>query len=385
VLAAVWEVRLGRVRLFLLDTELEENAPWDRELSARLYGGNQETRVQQEIILGLGGVRALRALDVNPALWHLNEGHAAFVVLQRIRELLEQGRTFDAAVEEVRATTVFTTHTPVAAGHDAFPFHLVEKHLAGAWGSLGSYRDKFLALGAYDSGIGTQFNMTALALRTAEAINAVSELHGEVTRDMWAPMWPDVPRDRLPVRTITNGVHVPTWLSAEMAKLFETHLGVDWRDRHDDPSFWDRIMDIPDEEVWQVRQALRLYLYTFIRDRARNRWIHGKVSAPQVVAAGTLLDPSALTIGFARRFTAYKRPELLFRDTDRLARILSAFRRPVQFVFAGKSHPADEVGKNHLQHVYRRAVNPLSAGASPSWTTTISTSRTSSSRDAMSG
>src|SRR5438034_1916288 len=189
VLVAVWRVRIGRVKLYLLDTDLEENAPWDRDLSARLYGGDRETRIQQEIILGIGGVRALRALGSDPGVFHLNEGHAAFVVLQRIRDLIEQGASFDAALEEIRRSTVFTTHTPVAAGHDAFPFQLVEKHLAGCWGTLGSNRDRFLALGSHDSGAGPQFNMTALAMRSARAINAVSRLHGEVTRHMW-DLWP---------------------------------------------------------------------------------------------------------------------------------------------------------------------------------------------------
>jgi starch phosphorylase len=362
VLVSVWRVRLGRVTLYLLDTDLEENAPWDRELSARLYGGDRETRVQQEIILGIGGVRALKAIGRAPAVWHLNEGHAAFVVLQRIRDLIEQGQTFEAALEEVRRTTMFTTHTPVPAGHDAFPFNLVETHLAGAWGTLGAYRDAFLALGHYDNGGGALFNMTALALRTAGTVNGVSELHGQVTRDMWGPIWPDVPDDQRPVASITNGVHVPTWLSSELSSLFDDHLGSDWRERHDEPELWTKILDIPDEELWAARNALRNYLFAFIRERARSRWKEEHVSAPRVVAAGTLLDPNALTIGFARRFTGYKRPELVFHNPERLMNILNARRRPVQIVFAGKAHPADETGKHHLQQVYKRAIDPMFGG-----------------------
>src|SRR5262245_42889845 len=221
VLVAVWRVRLGRVKLYLLDTDLEENAPWGRELSARLYGGDRETRVRQEILLGIGGVRALKSIRSARAVSHLNEGHAAFVVLQRIRDLCEQSWTFDSALEEVRRTTVFTTHTPVAAGHDAFPFHLVETHLAGAWGDLGSHRERFLALGYYDNGGGPMFNMTALALRASGAVNAVSKLHGEVTKQMWQSIWPGTSYDALPVKFITNGVHVPTWISAEIERLFE--------------------------------------------------------------------------------------------------------------------------------------------------------------------
>ncbi|MEX1127185.1 MAG: alpha-glucan family phosphorylase [Vicinamibacterales bacterium] len=362
VLVSVWRVRLGRVKLYLLDTDLEENTPWDRELSARLYGGDRETRIQQEIILGIGGVRALRAMGSVPAVWHLNEGHAAFVVLQRIRDHIENGESFEAALAEVRRTTVFTTHTPVPAGHDAFPFNLVETHLAGAWGTLGSYRDAFMALGHYDNGSGPLFNMTALALRTAGSANAVSQLHGQVTRDMWGPLWPDVPEDKRPVRAITNGIHAPTWLSSEMAALFDGYLPAGWREQHDDPAIWDRIMDIPDEELWAARNALRNFLFTFIRERARSRWKEEHVSAARVVAAGTLLDPNALTIGFARRFTGYKRPELVFHNPDRLLGILNAARRPLQLVFAGKAHPADDTGKHHLQQVYRRAIDPLFGG-----------------------
>jgi starch phosphorylase len=362
VLASVWRVLLGRVRLYLLDTDLEENAPWDRELSARLYGGDRETRIQQEIILGIGGVRALRAMEAAPAVWHLNEGHAAFVVLQRIRDLIEQGASFENALQEVRRTTMFTTHTPVPAGHDAFPFSLVETHLAGAWGTLGGYREAFLALGHYDNGSGPLFNMTALALRTAGTVNGVSQLHGEVTRQMWGPIWPDLREDQRPVRAITNGIHVPAWLSAEMTNLFNDHLGGDWRDSHDDPAIWARILEIPAEELWMARNALRNYLFAFIRERARSRWKEEHVTAARVVAAGTLLDPNALTIGFARRFTGYKRPELIFQNPDRLIKILNASRRPVQIVFAGKAHPADEMGKHHLQQVYRRAIDPIFGG-----------------------
>ena len=362
VLVAVWRVRIGRVTLYLLDTDLEENAPWDRELSARLYGGDRETRVQQEIVLGIGGVRTLKALGANPAVFHLNEGHAAFVVLQRIRDLTEQGATFDEALDQIRRTTIFTTHTPVAAGHDAFPFHLVEKHLAGAWGTLGPHRDRFLALGAHDSGAGPQFNMTALALRSAGAVNAVSRLHSEVTRGMWGDIWPDVPEEKRPVGFVTNGVHVPTWIAGELADLFSRYLGAQWLERHDDPLLWDGILTIPDQELWAVRQSLRRYLFTFIRERARNRWTEEHVGIPRVVAAGTLLEPDALTIGFARRFAGYKRPELIFHDPERLGRILNATGRPVQIIFAGKAHPADEIGKHHLQRVYKRALDPLFGG-----------------------
>ena len=361
VLVAVWRVRVGRVKLYLLDTDLEENAPWDRELSARLYGGDRETRCMQEVILGIGGVRVLKAMGSDPAVYHLNEGHAAFVVLQRIRDFCEQGWSFDAALEEVRRTTVFTTHTPVPAGHDAFPFHLVETHLAGAWGDLGQYRDRFLALGHHDNGGGALFNMTALAMRTAGAVNGVSQLHGEVTKQMWQPIWPGTSYEELPVKSLTNGVHVPTWMSSEMAGVLGRHLGPDWLDQHDDPTLTARVLEIPDEEIWAARQSLRGFLFNFIRERARQRWTDGAPPA-RVLAAGTMFDQNTLTIGFARRFTGYKRPELIFSDPDRLARILNAHGRAVQLVFAGKAHPADDGGKHHIQSIYRRALDPKFGG-----------------------
>jgi starch phosphorylase len=357
VLVQVWQVRLGRVRLLLLDTALEQNAPWDRELSARLYGGGHDTRLQQEIVLGLGGVLALRALGLSPAVWHLNEGHAAFVILQRLRDFLAAGRTWEEALVEVRRTTVFTTHTPVAAGHDAFPFHLVEQQLAACWGSMNGNAEHFMQLGHYDTGNGPQFNMTALAMRSSGAINGVSRLHGQVTREMFAPLWPDMAPDDRPVGSITNGVHVPTWVSGRMADLFEQHLSPAWREQYEDEAFWSRILDIPDEDIWQLREALRAYLFQFIRERARTRWTEDEAGS-RIIASGAMLDPHVLTIGFARRFTGYKRPDLLFRDPDRLARIVNRADRPVQFIFAGKAHPADEAGKHHLQTVFRHASEP---------------------------
>jgi glycogen phosphorylase len=243
-----------------------------------------------------------------------------------------------------------------------FPFPMVEKHLAGCWGTLGVHRDRFLALGAYDNGAGAQFNMTALALRSAGQVNAVSKLHGEVTRARWAPMWPGVPEAERPVSWVTNGVHLATWIAADMSDLLRKYLGHDWLERHDDGAAWDAVLSIPDHELWSVRQALRAYLFRFLRDRARDAWAVTRVGAPRVIAAGALLEPAALTIGFARRFAGYKRPELIFRDPERLARILNSVERPVQLVFAGKAHPADDVGKHHLQRVYKRALDPMFGG-----------------------
>ena len=250
------------------------------------------------------------------------------------------------------------------AGHDAFPFSARREASGRAAGARSApNRDRFLALGSYDDGGGPQFNMTALALRSAGEVNAVSQLHGEVTREMWAPMWPGVPETERPVTAVTNGVHVPTWIAGGLADLFARHLGQRLAGAPRRPGAVGRACSaIPDEELWAVRQALRRYLFTFVRERARQRWTVERVGTPRVVAAGTLLEPDALTIGFARRFTGYKRPELIFHDPERLARILNAAERPVQIIFAGKSHPADDIGKHHLQRVYRRALDPMFGG-----------------------
>jgi starch phosphorylase len=319
-------------------------------------------RLRQEIILGIGGVRVLRALGYDPMVWHLNEGHTAFSVLERICEGLALGQSLETALKIVREATIFTTHTPVAAGHDAFPLQMVEAQLAGFWGGFHRYQADVLELGRYDNGDGGLFNMTALALRTSGCINAVSQLHGDVTRQMWSPIWSSHPEGEQPIKVVTNGIHVPSWIAYDLARLFERHLGKDWLDHHDEPEFWQSTFAIPDEELWAVRQELRSYLIAFMRERARQLWADEKVRAFSIVAAGTLLDPTALTIGFARRFTGYKRADLIFHDPNRLARILTAPRCPVQIIFAGKAHPADENGKRIIQETYKRAMDPLFGG-----------------------
>ena len=363
VLVAVWRVRVGRVTLYLLDTDLEENAPWDRELSARLYGGDRETRVQQEIILGIGGVRVLKAMGVSPSAYHLNEGHAAFVVLQRIRDLCEAGASFENALDEVRRSTVFTTHTPVAAGHDAFPFHLVE---TAPGRRVGRPRSVSRALpGA------RPLRQRRRADVQHDGAGAAHERRGQrrqpaARRGHQADVAVDLARRA--ARVAARASRSPTASTCRRGspprsgRCFERHLGPDWLDFHDDPTFADRVLNIPDEELWAARQSLRAFLFNFIRERARNRWTQEHVGAARVVAAATMFDHNTLTIGFARRFTGYKRPELVFLDPDRLARILTTPGRAVQIVFAGKAHPADDVGKHHLQRIYRRALDPMFGG-----------------------
>jgi glycogen phosphorylase len=357
VFVEVWRVSLGALPIYLMDTDVEENTPSDRELTARLYGGDKDHRIRQEMVLGIGGVRVLRTLGLQPAVFHANEGHTSFMILERVRELVLSGMNFSEAAEEVQATTVFTTHTPVAAGHDAFPFEMMDRHFNGYWDELGLTRDQFMALGSYEG----SFNMTVLAMRMARWKNAVSELHGRVTRRMWTNIFPNHD-DVIPITHVTNGVHAPTWIASDLAQLLDRHLGPEWVERHDDVAFWNRVLDIPDEEFWNVHLLLKRKMLTFVRERARRRWSVDGVDPRQVIAMGTLLAPDALTIGFARRFTGYKRASLIFHDLDRIRKILLDPWKPVQILFAGKAHPADDYGKHLIHEIYSIAADNGFAG-----------------------
>lgn len=358
IIVAVWRVNLGGVSLYLMDTDVVENPQGDRELSARLYGGDKDHRIRQEMVLGVGGVRVLRALGIQPIVWHANEGHTSFMLLERVRELVQAGSTFEDAAEEVRMTSVFTTHTPVAAGHDEFPLPMMEKHFAGYWDELGITRQAFMELGR----LGDSFNMTVLALRMANGRNGVSQLHGRVSRRMWQVVWPDTPQDEIPITSVTNGVHAPTWIAPELGLLFERYLGPEWVEKHDDISFWNRVMDIPDKDLWEVHLFLKRKFLAFARERARARWSEDRVDGRQVISMGTLLDPDALTIGFARRFTGYKRAAMIFHDLSRIRSLLLDRWRPVQIVFAGKAHPADEHGKHLIHQIHSLAADNGMAG-----------------------
>jgi starch phosphorylase len=357
LLLAVWQVRVGATTLYLIDTNIQDNPPHDRDMSARLYTADREVRIQQEIVLGIGGVRILRALGIEPSRWHANEGHTAFMMLERISEKTAAGMTFDEALEDARATTVFTTHTPVPAGHDVFSIDLVDKYLSEYYSQSGLNRESVVRLGLANQNDGG-FNMTALALATSGHCNAVSLLHGVVARRMWQSYWPQVKReDDVPIVHVTNGVHVPTWVAPDMNRLFQRYLAPDWIDRHDDPELWDRVADIPDEELWRVRNRLKIKLVNFILELAQRDWSTRTVEAQQVVAMGALLHPEILTIGFARRFAEYKRPALVFYDIERLKRIVGDPWHPVQIIFAGKSHPADSPSKSRLHGVCTSAAD----------------------------
>jgi starch phosphorylase len=355
VYAKVWHVHVGRVSLYLLDTDVDENDPWDRELSARLYSGDSEMRIRQEIMLGIGGVRVLRALGFQPSVWHMNEGHSAFLLLELIRDKVREGMSYEEAKAFVTKHSIFTTHTPVPAGHDAFTFQVVDRYFNGFWDDLGLSRDEFLALGEHQEPWGQAFNMTILALKLAGQSNAVSKLHGEVSRQMWQKVWPDKAVNEVPIVGITNGVHLPTWISSEISDLYAKYLGPNWIEHQDDPAIWQRLGDMPDSELWHMHLLLKRKLMDFLRARARRRWVAGENDSTQVMSGGTLLDPDALTIGFARRFATYKRADLIFRDLPRLEALLLDVHRPVQLVFAGKAHPADEPGKSLIQRIYNFA------------------------------
>jgi starch phosphorylase len=355
----VWRIQIGRVPLYLLDTNIPQNSPEDRTITARLYGGDNDMRIRQEIVLGIGGVRALRALDKPPSVCHMNEGHSAFSGLERIRTLMEENNLdFAAAREAVQAGTVFTTHTPVPAGNDVFAPHLIEHYFGGYMQQLRIDRNEFLGLGRQNPRDGNEpFCMTVLAIRLANSTNGVSKLHGQVSRKMWRQIWPDLPEAEIPITSITNGVHTRSWVSPDMVQLYERYLGVQWQERPTDHSVWKRVDHIPDAELWRTHERRRERMVAFARNRLKRQLANRGAPPGEIARADEVLDPDALTIGFARRFATYKRGTLIFRNLDRLAAIVNNKDKPVQIIFAGKAHPRDHGGKEliaEILHIARR-------------------------------
>ncbi|MHB1312020.1 MAG: alpha-glucan family phosphorylase [Gemmatimonadaceae bacterium] len=357
-----WRLRVGRMSTYLLDTDIPENHDDDRPLLSKLYAGGPELRLKQEWLLGVGGVRMLRALGIAPAAWHANEGHAAFMFVERLRELVAAGTPYAQAVEQVRANSTFTTHTPVPAGHDTFPFDRVIRCAGPIWEELGIDRAGFERLGRHPVANDAAFHMTIAAMRLARHCNAVSRTHAVVTRQLWAPLWPDRREEAVPVTHITNGVHLATWMSNSVMEMLERHLGADWDARLIDPSIWNRVLDLDDAVLWRVHGELKAALVGYVREQARYTFSHRNRAADQMVGAGILLDPDVLTIGFARRFATYKQANLIFHDVERLLRIVTDPERPVQIVFAGKAHPADNPGKQVLQEVFHASRDPRFQG-----------------------
>ncbi len=352
--AKVWRVQVGRVPVYLLDTDIEWNSHDDRRLSSQLYGGDRDMRISQEIILGIGGVIALKALGHDPMVFHMNEGHSAFLGLARIRDLMRSHNlSFAAALEAVSASTVFTTHTPVPAGHDSFSHDMMDRYFSRYMAMTGIPRNRLLALGGPGS-----FSMTVLALNTSRHANGVSKLHGEVSRELWRDMWEGFADQEMPIGHITNGVHVRSWLAPKMGELYSKHIGTQWEDHAMDTASWQPVRSIPADKMWSAHYALKEKMLAHVRDRLQMRLRRLGRSNTSIRDVEQLLDPHALTIGFARRFATYKRATLLFSDPDRLARLLTDPKRPVQLIFAGKAHPADEPGKEFIRRIYELSQDP---------------------------
>src|SRR5579883_2042560 len=351
--ARVWRVNVGRCDLLLLDSNIEGNAPEDRELTSRLYGGDRRVRIRQELLLGVGGYRALTAMGITPGVIHLNEGHSAFVALEAIRERMQdEGLSFGEAVPRVFREVVFTTHTPVPAGHDRFHAGLIEEHLGPLREAIGLSHDELMSLGRENPANSHEaFCMTVLGLKLSRRANAVSALHGEVSRAMWTGLYPGKPEEAVPIGHITNGVHVPSWLAPQMFRLYDRHLGSGWHERSGDAQIWEGIEDVNDGELWETHLSLKSRLLEFVRSRAKEQARRRGEPPENIQRFGNLLSPDALTIGFARRFATYKRASLILRDFEKLASMVNDPKRPVQFVFAGKAHPQDDPGKRVLQQV----------------------------------
>ena len=362
--AKVWLMRVGRVRLFLLDCDVDGNLPEDRELTSRLYGGDVRTRIRQELVLGVGGVKALRALGIHPGVYHLNEGHSAFAPLEVIREKIkDDGLSFDDALREVAQHTVFTTHTPVPAGHDRFEGKLVEEHLGPLRQQLGISYEQLMGLGRVEpQNESESFCMTVIGLKLSRRANAVSSLHGYVSRRMWAHLWPWRVEEEIPIGHITNGVHVPSWLAFPMQLLYDKYLGPDWQQSMGNPEVWQKIYEVDPGELWETHNVLKSRLLDFVRRRVSRQCRRRNEDESTVEAARNMLNPNALTIGFARRFATYKRADLLLQNLDAFVELLSDPNRPVQFIFAGKAHPADEPGKKLIQRIANLRHDPLFHG-----------------------
>jgi len=364
LLAKVWLMRVGRVNLYLLDSNVEGNSEEDRELTSRLYGGDDRTRIRQELVAGVGGVRALRALGITPGVYHLNEGHLGFATLEAIRERMkDDGMSYDEARREVAQHTVFTTHTPVPAGHDRFSGALIEEHFGPLRDELGISFDELMQLGrVHPHDEKETFCMTVLGLKLSRRANAVSSLHGRVTRRMWAPLWPGRAEEEIPVGHITNGVHIRSWLAWQMQQLYDRHFPHDWYDRIGEPEVWQCIHTVDPGELWETHHALKNLLFAFVRRRVGRECRRRGEGDEAIDTARNMLDPDMLTIGFGRRFATYKRADLIMSDMDRIASLVSDPDRPVQLVFSGKAHPADEPGKQLIRKIANMRHDPRFAG-----------------------
>lgn len=352
VYARIWCINIGRVKLYLMDTDVPENNQYDRALTNRLYGGDKETRIQQEILLGIGGIRTLDALGIKGTVYHMNEGHSAFMALELARKLvMEKNMPFREAKEIVYSSSVFTTHTPVPAGNDIFPLDMIDRYFSNYWVQLGLQRNEFISLGLKPDEPNV-FNMAVLALNMSGRKNGVSKLHGAVSRNIFNAVWPEIPEEEVPVTHVTNGIHTMTWLAPGFKYIFDKYLPSDWQNRLYDPSVWEEINNIPDEEIWKTHNALKTKMIRFITDRLKKQYLQNGIPLHEVNELDSMLDTQALTIGFARRFATYKRANLIFRDLARIEKILNNKSMPVQIIFAGKAHPADHPAHQVIKNIH---------------------------------
>ncbi|MEE2781238.1 MAG: alpha-glucan family phosphorylase, partial [Planctomycetota bacterium] len=364
LLAKVWLMHVGRVDLYLLDCDVEGNKPEDRKLTARLYGGDTRTRIRQELVLGIGGIKTLKALDISPSVYHMNEGHSAFAALEAIREFMhEDGLDFDSALREVAHRAVFTTHTPVPAGHDRFEIDLVEEHLGPLREAIGISLEQLMGLGRVDpQNESESFCMTVLALKLSRRANAVSALHGQVSRRMWAHLWPWRVEEEIPIGHITNGIHIPSFLAFQMRQLYDRYFPAGWTRRMGEPEVWESIYQVDPGELWETHYALKNLMLTFVRRRMSRQCRRRGETDEAVEAARHVLDPNILTVGFARRFATYKRANMFMWDLEKIHDMIENAERPIQFIFSGKAHPADEPGKKLIQEIANLRHDPRVGG-----------------------
>ena len=363
VYTSVWKINVGRVKLYLLDTDIEQNDPWDRQISSHLYTPDMNQRLRQQIVLGIGGYRVLEELGIEYSILHLNEGHPAFALFERVRAFIEnEGYTLDDAIEKVKQTSIFTTHTPLQAATDVYGFDMMSHYFEDYWKRLGMDRERFMDFGINPDATSAGFNMTVFGLKMCNHRNAVSKKHRDVTRAIWKNVFDHEDPKNVPIDYVTNGVHLPTWLGDELTEELDRVLGENWLNMQENEDIWSRIDELDDETIWRLHYTYKVRMVNFIRERVRRKWSDEGIDPVVAMAEGVMLDPDVLTIGFARRMTEYKRPGLILHDLDRLEKIINNFARPVQIVFAGKAHPADTPGKKILQNIFKTAQDPRFRG-----------------------
>ena len=360
----VWQINVGRIKLYLLDSDIDTNIAEDRVITLRLYGGDQEMRIRQEIVLGMAGVKLLKQLKYEPTVYHMNEGHSSFLTLELINDIMQEKQvSFELAKEIATAKTVFTTHTPVPAGNDIFPLDLVEKYFAEFWKKLGLTREEFMKLGMKPTKeLESGFNMGILALKIAGKKNGVSKLHGAVSRELFSDVWPNIAANECPITYVTNGIHTCTWLAPNLKNLYNQYLIPYWQDNIHQDNIWEKIKDIPNEELWKEHQKRKEKLLNLVKENITNRLRRSNVSYDEIKEITSKLNPNALTIGFARRFATYKRATLIFKDLERITQILNDTNRPVQLIFAGKAHPADKEGQDLIKYIHELSMSPQFRG-----------------------